>query len=74
MLRLGALSVPLKDWWRTNRTDFVKRDSLVCDFSYTCAVTFKPIHRLQSILLLLLFVVEFPMLGLPMATLLDPCW
>ena len=43
----------LKDWWRAIRTNFLKRDSLVCDFSYTCAVTFKPSHRLAGVLLCL---------------------
>ena len=51
------------DWWRTNRTNLLKRDSVVVDFSFTCAFTFKRIHRLTSILLFLLFVFEFPVSG-----------
>ena len=44
-----------KDWWRTIPKNFLKRDPLVCDSSYTCAVTFKPVHRLASVLLFLAF-------------------
>ena len=45
----------LKDWSRTIRTNFLEGDSLVCDFSYACAVAFKPILRLASIPLFLFF-------------------
>ena len=58
MLHLGALST-LKDWWRTNHTNSLNSDSLVCDFSCTCVVTFKPIHHLTSILLSLLLWLNF---------------
>ena len=49
----------LKDWWRTKHTNLLNSDSLVCDFWCTCVFTFKLIHRLASILLLLLLCQNF---------------
>ena len=60
VLHLGALSVPSRiGGERITRTYLKKRDSLVCDFWCTCVVTFTPIHRLASILLLLLLCLNF---------------
>ena len=58
---------------RIARTSF-KKDSLCCDMSYTRAIVFKPILLFGKHTVV--FVAEFPYvrLGLPVETVLDPCW
>ena len=58
MLHLGAFNV-LQDWLRTNPTNFLNTDSLVCVFSRTCVVTFKQMHHLTSPCLLLSLLLSF---------------
>ena len=63
-----CLGCTLKDWCRTIRTLFVIKDSLVCDFSYTCAIAFKPVVSFGKHFVVSLSVAEFlhVRLGLPM--------
>ena len=75
VLLLGAFECALKDRWRTNHTNFLDSDSLVCDFSFTCVVTFKPIHLSQALCCCCLGgCISYVRLGLSMETFLDPCW
>ena len=58
-----CVECPLKVWLRTNHTNLLNTDSLVCDFSCTYVVPFKPIHHFTSPSVVAAFVVEFPMSG-----------
>ena len=74
LLRLGALDVTLTDWWKTILTYVLEKDTLCCDMSYTRALFSSRFFCLAGVLFVC--VTEFPSvrLGLPVATLLDPCW